>query len=130
MLKQPSTPIKIAAFFFLVGGSLTTFTSFLTFTVSTSTGSADAESLKGLIGEIVNLVFIGFGIANVLVGWFLMKLKNWAYVLGLVLTSLSLAMYLFALVAAGTTAYYSLVLSLVLLGLLISGKKDFKKSKQ
>lgn len=130
MLKQPSTSIKIAALFFLVGGLLTTFTSFLTFTVSTSTGSADAESLKGLIGEIVNLVLIGFGIANVLVGWFLMKLKKWAYVLGLVLTSFSLAMYLFALVVAGTTAYYSLVLSLVLLGLLISGKKDFKKSKQ
>lgn len=126
MEKQPSWPIKIAAFLLLVGGLFGLLVAVSRLTVSVS-NPRTAVDLRGAINQFSQIISIGWGAASILAGWFLMKLKRWAYVLSLVLVSLASLMHLLVIVQVGTARYYSFVLSLAILIVLIVGKKDFKR---
>ena len=126
MNKIPSTPIKIAAFFFLVGGLLNLVVAVTNLTVSST--SADPESLRGIVNQLTQIITIVSAVLNVLVGWFLIKAKRWSYILGLILVILALVMHGLVLVQVGTTRWYGLALSAAILILLVVGRKDFKKT--
>jgi hypothetical protein len=125
MNKTISTPIKIAAFFFLVGGLLNLVVAVTNLTVSST--SADPESLGGVINQLTQIITIVSAVLSILVGWFLVKAKRWSYILGLILVILALVMHGLVLAQLGTTRWYGLALSAAILILLIVGKKDFKK---
>lgn len=125
MNKTVSTPIKIAAFFFLVGGLLNLAVTITNLTVSST--SANPESLRGLVNQLTQIITIVSAILYILVGWFLIKAKRWSYILGLILVILALAEHVLVLSQAGTTRWYGLALSVTILILLIVGRKDFKK---
>ena len=126
MNKSISTPIKIAAFFFLVGGLLNLVVAVTNLTVSRT--SADPESLRGVVNQLTQIVTIVSAVLSFLVGWFLIKAKRWSYILGLVLVILALAIHVLALSQVGTTRWYGFGLSAAILILLIVGRKDFKKA--
>ncbi len=126
MNKIPSTPIKIAAFFFLVGGLLNLATVVTNLTVSST--SADPESLRGVANQLTQIITIVSAVLGILVGWFLIKSKRWSYILGLVLAILALGMHGLALSQVGTTRWYGFALSAAILILLIVGRKEFKKN--
>lgn len=126
MNKTISTPTKVAAFFFLVGGLLNLAIAVTNLTVSST--STDPESLTGAISQLTQIITIGSAILNALVGWFLIQAKSWSYKLGLVLVILALIIHVLALTQVGTTRWYGLALSVAILVLLIVGKKDFKKA--
>ncbi len=125
MDKTISTPIKIAAFFFLVGGLLSLIMAVTNLTVSST--STDQESLRSIVNQLVQIITIVSAVLSFLVGWFLIKAKRWSYILGLVLVILALGMHVLALTQVGTTRWYGLGLSIAILILLIVGRKDFKK---
>lgn len=126
MNKIVSTPIKIAAFFFLVGGLLNLVVAVTNLTVSST--SADPESFQSVVNQITQIITIVSAALSFLVGWFLIKAKRWSYILGIVLVSLALGMHVLALTQVGTTRWYGLALSAAILILLVVGKKDFKKT--
>ena len=125
MNKTTSTPIKIAAFCFLVGGLLNLAGAVSSLTVSNT--SADQESLRGVVSQLTQIVTAVSAVLSIFVGWFLIKAKRWSYILGLVLVILALAMHGILLIQMGTTRWYGLALSVAILILLIAGRKDFKK---
>jgi hypothetical protein len=129
MNKSISTPIKIAAFFFLVGGLLNLVIAITNSTVSST--YVDPKSLLGIVNQVIQIITIVSAVLSFLVGWFLIKAKRWSYILGIVLVSLSLHMKAFPLTEAGTigtTRWYGFALSAAILILLIVGRKDFKKA--
>lgn len=126
MNKTVSTPIKIAAFFFLVGGLLNLVVAVTNLTVSNT--SADPESLRGVVNQLTQIITIVSATLSFLVGWFLIKAKRWSCILGLILVILALAMHVLALSQVGTTRWYGLALSAAILILLIVGRKDFRKA--
>ena len=126
MNKSISTPIKIAAFFFLVGGLLNLVIAVTNLTVSST--SADPESLRGVVNQLTQIITIASAFLSILVGWFLIKAKRWSYILGIVLVILALGMHGLALSQVGTTRWYGLALSAAILILLIVGRKDFRKA--
>lgn len=118
--RQPSVFTKITAFVFLAGGLL----SFLGYVTRMSVETMNAPSLQwSLVQDAVIMIA---SLLYVLAGWYLMKLKKWAYILGLVLVCFSLGAHALFLIQTGTTIYYSLALAIALLALLIIGRKDFK----
>lgn len=125
MNQPPSIFIKIAAFLFLVGGLINLVISARSLI---ALSGPDAEGLVSTINIVTTLLVLVSAILNILIGWFLIKLKKWAYVLGLILVILALAMHVFTLSQLGTTAFYKLALSAVIFILLILGRKDFKKA--
>ena len=122
MNKTLSTPIKIASFFFLVGGLLNLVVAVANLTVSST--SADPESLSGVANQLTQIISIASAVLSILVGWYLIKAKRWAYILGLILVILALIMHLLVLTQLGTTRWYGLALSLVILTLLILGRNE------
>jgi mannose/fructose/N-acetylgalactosamine-specific phosphotransferase system component IID len=125
MNKSISTQIKIAAFFFLVGGLLNLVVAVTNLTVPST--SADPESLRGVVNQLTQIISIVSAVLSILVGWFLIKAKRWSYILGLVLVILAIIMHGLVLAQVGTTRWYGLALSATILILLIAGRKDFKK---
>ncbi|KKQ80819.1 MAG: hypothetical protein UT02_C0002G0044 [Parcubacteria group bacterium GW2011_GWC2_38_7] len=126
MNKKISTPVKIAAFFFLVGGLLNLVVAVTNLTVSST--STDPESLRGVVNQLTQIITIISAVLNFLVGWFLIKAKRWSYILGLILVILALGMHGLTLSQVGTTRWYGLALSATILILLVIGRKDFKKA--
>ncbi|MBI5306743.1 hypothetical protein HZB04_04155 [Candidatus Wolfebacteria bacterium] len=126
MEKQPSWPIKIAAFLLLVGGLLDIFAAASRLVVSLSNPNVTAD-LRAAVNQISQIIAIGWNGLSILAGWYLIKLKRWAYILSLVLTSLALAMHLLALTQVGATRYFNFLLSIAILIVLIISRKKFKK---
>lgn len=125
MNKIISTPIKIAAFFFLAGGLLNLVVAVTNLTVSNT--SADPESFRDVVNQLTQIITVISAVLNILVGWFLIKAKRWSYILGFILVIPALGMHVLALSQVGTTRWYGLALSVAILILLIIGRKDFKK---
>ena len=125
MNKTVSTPIKIAAFFFIVGGFLNLVLGVTNLTVSTT--STDPQSLRGVVNQLTQIIIIVSAAFSFLIGWFLVKAKRWSYILGLVLIILALGVHVLTLSQVGSTRWYGLALSAAILILLIVGRKDFKK---
>ena len=125
MNKIISTPIKIAAFFFLVGGLLNLVVAVTNLTVSNT--SADPESFRDVVNQLTQIITVISAVLNILVGWFLIKAKRWSYILSFILVIPALGMHVLALSQVGTTRWYGLALSVAILILLIIGRKDFKK---
>lgn len=123
--KQPSTIVKIATFILLVGGLLTFITALTRLTVLTT--SNNFATLNTTVEKLTNIILLIWSALSILSGWFLIKLKKWPYVLGIVVMSLSIVVHLLALAKVGTTRWYSLILSIAVLVLLIVGRKSFKK---
>lgn len=126
MNKIVSTPIKIAAFFFLAGGLLNLVVAVTNLTISST--STDSENLRGVVNQLTQIITIVSAVLSILVGWFLIKAKLWSYMLGLILVILALAIHILALSQVGTTRWYGLMLSATILILLIVGRKDFKRT--
>jgi len=126
MNNTSSTPIKIAAFFFLVGGLLNLV--FAVTNITASNTSTDPESLRGVVNQLTQVISIVSALLSFLVGWFLIKAKRWSYILGLILVILPLIMHGWAIAQIGTTKWYGFALSAAILILLIVGRKDFKKA--
>lgn len=119
-MKNVSTPIKIAAFLFLVGGLLNLI-------VATSNLAApNTENLQGAVHQLTQILTIASALLSILVGWFLIKAKRWSYILGTILVILALGMHTLALSQVGTTKWSGFALSSAILILLILGRKDFK----
>ncbi len=120
MKKTTSTTIKIAAFFFLVGGLLNLFIAVTNLTVSSAT-----EGFKEVVGQVTQIITIISAVLSILVGWFLIKGKRWSYILGLILVILAIATHILALTQVGETRWYGLALSITIFILLILGRNDF-----
>ena len=125
MNKAISTPIKIAAFVFIVGGLLNLIVAVTNLTVSST--KVDPESLRGAINQLTQIIIIVSAVLSIFIGWFLAKAKRWSYILGLIFIILALGIHILALTQVGTTRWYGLGLSAAILILLILGRKDFKK---
>lgn len=121
-----STPIKIAAFFFLVGGLLNLVVAVTNLTVPST--SADPENLRGAVNQLTQIITIVSAVFSILVGWFLIKAKRWSYILGLALVIPALSIHVLTLSQIGSTRWYGLALSAATLILLIVGRRDFKKA--
>lgn len=123
--KQPTAIVKIATFILLVGGLLTFIAALTRLTVLTT--SNNFATLNTTVEKLINLILLIWSALSILSGWFLIKLKKWPYVLGIVVMSLSIVVHLLALAKVGTTRWYSLILSIAVLVLLIVGRKSFRK---
>ncbi len=126
MNKIISSPIKIAAFFFIVGGLLNLVVAVTNLTVSST--SADPESLRSAVNQLTQIITIVSAVLSFLVGWFLIKAKRWSYIFGLILVILTLGVHILAITQVGTTRWYGFGLSAAILILLIVGRKDFRKA--
>ncbi len=124
MKQSISTPIKIAAFFFLVGGMLNVLSAFTK--LSLSVISTDPDSFRYMANQLIQIITILSAVLNILVGWFLMQAKRWAYIVGLILATLSLLMGGLVVAQSGTTQWFGLGVSVALLILLGIGRKDFR----
>lgn len=101
---------------------------FLAVTKLTASGtSANPESLRGVVNQLTQIITIASAVLNISVGWFLVKMKRWSYMLGLVLVILALGLHGLALSQVGTTRWYGLALSAAIFILLIIGRKDYRK---
>lgn len=127
MNKNLSTPIKIVAFLFIASGLINIGLSIVNLTAPTI--QIDSQGFQGFVSELVSYFGIGFGLLDILIGWSLIKLKHWAYIVGLMLTIITLGMHIFTLAELSTTKYISLASSLVILILLIIGRKNFNDAK-
>jgi len=126
MSKKPSTAIQIAAFILLAGGLLSLMAALIKLTVL-STANAPAD-IRLTVEKITNMLTIVWSSLSVLSGWYLIKMKRWSYILGLVLMVIAIGGNIFVLSQVGTTSWLAFSLSVAILILLIVGKKDFKKS--
>jgi len=126
MSKKPSTAIQIAAFILLAGGLLSLMAALIKLTVL-STANAPAD-IRLTVEKTTNMLTIVWSSLSVLSGWYLIKMKRWSYILGLVLMVIAIGGNIFVLSQVGTTSWLAFSLSVAILILLIVGKKDFKKS--
>lgn len=129
MNKTPSMPIKIVACIFLISAVLMILSLLLnSMLVIMDVYGGNANDIKSM-AEYALSIYLGIrGILYFLAGWFLLKIKQWAYILGYILEILSLAQSLVVLIKTDTTGVLFIsFLSAVTLVLLIIGRKDFRK---
>lgn len=123
MNKTLSLPIKIAAFFFLIGGLFSLIVAIIKLAVYNP--SVGPESLRNAINQLTQIVVIALAILNIFVGWFLIKVRRWSYTLGIVLAILTLGIHVFTLFQVWTTRWYGFALSVAILILLIAEENIF-----
>ncbi|MFA5855676.1 MAG: hypothetical protein WC846_05395 [Candidatus Gracilibacteria bacterium] len=98
--------------------------------LTVETSASQVASMKDLVSQIVNVITKIGALLDFLVGWYLIKLKKWALILGYIMAGLTLAIHMMTLSQVGATGYYKLTISIAVLILLITGRKDFNKKSQ
>ncbi|MBI5411833.1 hypothetical protein HZA43_01510 [Candidatus Peregrinibacteria bacterium] len=121
---------KIAAFLFLLGsfGSLMNFVNALLPLIADG-ASSGSDGLRSFADQLLPIIIAPpMAVLSFLTGWFLVKLKRWAYILGLAMAILALVIFTLLSLRAGEIAYLELAEAIVILILLIAGRKDFRKA--
>jgi hypothetical protein len=126
MLKTLSTPIKIAAFYFLVGGLLGFAGSFLQLIVSIF--SSNTASLRDTISQLIQVMIAVVSGLYIIAGWFLMKQKRWSYILSLTLIIVVIITSIITMMKTGVIKADRFTFAVLAFILLIAGREDFKKT--
>ncbi|MEK7672533.1 MAG: hypothetical protein AAB373_01480 [Patescibacteria group bacterium] len=130
-MKTPSAAIKIAALILLVSGLLMLISGTINLVVEMGKPVNPEELLSG-IEETLYTISIIEGVLSTIIGYYLIKLKRWSFITGLIFTIIPLVLFAMLLANYGKQILsqeflISLILTLTTLGLLIAGRRDFSK---
>ncbi len=89
--------------------------------------TTDEQSLAAMMRLLVQGTTLAAAVLAFLIGWFLTQRKRWAYLLGYVLVLLSLGFHLLTLSQLGSTRWYGLAFSILILVSLVLSKNEFAK---
>ncbi len=125
MNKKVSTFIYIVANIFLISALLNISSAVMNSTLIILLPGKDSTLI---LSHLLSVIIGTRGTLYLFSGWHLFQRKRWAYILGYGLEIFSLALYVGIFIKMGNIGYLlQSLLSVILLILLILGRKDFKK---
>jgi hypothetical protein len=108
-MNKPAGVIVIAILYFigaalcLIGGLLFIAGGGLLATIMSQSGQASASPLAGImagLGAVAGIIFLAFGVIDLLVGIGLIKLKNWARIVAIVFSAIGAVFQLFGILGS------------------------------
>src|ERR1051326_8273160 len=108
-MNKPAGVIVIAILYFigaavcLLGGLLFIAGGGFLATMMSQSGEASASPLAGMmagLGAIAGIIFLGFGVIDLLVGIGLLKLKNWARIVAIIFSAIGAGLQLLGIIGS------------------------------
>lgn len=125
IMNSPTTSIKLAVFLLFISAILSSLpVVFRLFSTVSNT-----VTLVNFIRQILDISWIIVAIFSIIVSWFLLQTKKWAYIVAIIIVSGSILIHLFVLLSRGYTEWLMFLLNIAIFVCLMEGRDHFKKNK-